>query len=213
MVISINGIKKDIPSCFEELTTRQYQLLIPELAKPLADRNYFQIFQIIADTDFKGYEPTSDNEVTIWNAINWIDYVAIKDELPKVLDFNGNIVTLPKKVKASSIGQNIQLKQLLEKSKYLEENISWATAIYLQPLIDGSKFNSDRVAEIKQEIDKMPAYLIRPIGFFLLMSALPHGNGRMSFLKKMTNSLTKKLGRISLNLRRSQGSISLQTLR
>ena len=214
MVISLNGVKKDIPDCFERLTAKQYELLVPEFAKEIEARDHFKMFNILAGTDFKDYHANSENEVTIWNAIRWIYETTFTfSTMPTVLDYEGKIITLPKKVKALSIGQNIALKQLIEKSKYVEENICAACAIYLQPIIDGAKFNPDRVDDVKKVIESMPAYLIRPIGFFLLRSANSRGSGRTNYLSRMRNNLTTNLGRMLPFLRKSAGSIDLRTYR
>lgn len=219
MVITLNGERKELASSWKELSTKHFQLLVPELAKPVADRDYFKIFQVLTDTQFDGYELTSENEVTIWNAVKWIveEPFQFSEELPKVLAVphkgSTKIITLPKKIKALTIGQNINLKQVLEKSKYLDEKIIDAVAIYLQPLIDEAKFNSDRVSEIKKDIEAMPVYLIRPIGFFLFKSVWPHGTGRVSYWKQIKNSLTSKLGRTLPAWQRSAGSISIPILR
>lgn len=215
MVITLNGERKEMASSWMELSTRHYERLIPELSKQIDERDYFKIFQILTDTNFKGYEPTSENEVTIWNAVKWIveEQFQFSEVLPKVLSFKDQIITIPKKIKALSIGQNIALKQVLERSKFMDENISIAVAIYLQPLIDGSKFNSDRVSEIKKDIEQMPVYLIRPIGFFLFKSVYPHGNGQVSYWQRIKNNLIMKLGRALPNWQRSQGSISIPTSR
>ncbi|MEY4931159.1 MAG: hypothetical protein RI909_1883 [Bacteroidota bacterium] len=211
MVITLNGERKEMASSWMELSTKHYERLVPELSKPVEQRDYFKIFQILTDTDFKGYEPTLENEVTIWNAMKWIveEQFQFSEALPKVLSFKDQIITIPNKIKALSIGQNIALKQLLERSKFMDESISSAVAIYLQPLIDGTKFNSDRVSEIKKEVESMPVYLIRPIGFFLFKSVYPHGNGRVSFWQRIKNNLTMKQGRILQSWQRSQGSISI----
>ena len=213
MVINLNGVKKDIPDCFERLTARQYEMLVPELAKEMEARDHFAMFNILAGTDFKDYHANSENEVTIWNAIRWIYEQSFTSTMPTVLKIEDKIITVPKKIKAMTIGQNIALRQLIEKSKYVEENICAACAIYLQPLIDGTKFNPDRVDDVKKVIEAMPAYLIRPIGFFLLTSALPRGNGQTNFLSRMKNNLTISLGRMLPFLQKSGGSIVTRTSR
>jgi hypothetical protein len=200
MVINLNGTKKNIPSCFEELTTKQYERIISEwgIEKPLVERDFFKLFQILCDTNYTDFHATSENEVTIWNAVRWFvesDF-QFSDQLPKVLEINYKVLTMPKRVQALSIGQNIHLKQLLSKSKYMEENLSIACAIYLQPLYDGKKFDYDRALELKEVIEQMPAYLIRPIGFFLLTSALPHGRITVSRWQRMKNNLTERVAKM-----------------
>jgi len=198
MVIILNGERKEIPSCFEELTTKQWELIVPELAKPLVERDYFHIFNILSGTSFTDYHATAENEVTIWNAVRWIveQPFVTNDEFPKVLEIEGKLITLPKRVEKLSIGQNIHLKQLLNDSKYVEENLSSAVAIYLQPIYDNKKFDYDRALELKAIVEQMPMYLIRPIGFFLLTSASVHGNKHMSNWRRILNSLTQRCARM-----------------
>ena len=189
MVITVNGERKEIPECFEALTAQQYELMVPEFAKEIDERDHFRIFQILAGTEFADFHATAENEVTIWNAIRWLyEQPFVFGDVPKVLKINDKVVIIPKDIKKLSIGQNIHLKQLLSETTYLEENISAACAIYMQPLYEERKFDFDRAMELKKVIEGMPAYLIRPIGFFLLNHALPHGRKQTSFLRRMISS-------------------------
>jgi len=220
MVISLNGERKEIPSCFEELTTKQYERIISEwgIEKPLVERDFFKLFQIFCDTDFTDFHATSENEVTIWNAVRWFveSEFQFSEELPKVLQVTHNgiskTITIPKRIEALSIGQNIHLKQLLTKSKYLEEQLSASVAIYLQPLYDEKKFDYDRAMELKESIEQMPAYLIRPIGFFLLKSALPRGTNTVNRWQKMKNNLTERAVKMWPISQVFTGSTRLKTL-
>ena len=209
MVINLNGIRKDIASCYEQLTTRKYELLIPEFAVETKDRDHFKIFQILAGTDFKDYHATSENEVTIWNAIRWLYEQPFEFEMPKVLRIiegeKNRLVTIPKDITKLSIGQNIVLKQIVARSKYLEENLSAACSVYLQPLFDEAKFDEDRAQELKKTIEEMPVYLIRPIGFFLLMHASKTGRRQTSLWQKILNNLRQNSGATLRPLQRSQG--------
>lgn len=203
MAIKLNGKDYDCPVCYEELKTRHYQrMMSPEWEpdKPIVERDYFKLFCILTDSDFKSFHATSENEVTIWNAIKWVIETPFNppNEIPKYLKLGDKIVTVPLNMKALSIGQNIHLRQVLDKSTYLEEGISMATAIYLQPEYDQQKFNYDKALELEKIIREMPIYLIRPIGFFLLMSAVKSGTNPMNFLKKIRHNLTGKLKRMSL---------------
>ena len=210
MVITIEGIKKDIPSCYEQLTTRQYELLIPELAKDIVDRDHFKMFQVLANTSFQEFHATSENEVTIWNAIKWLYEQHFEfGEMPKVLRIvecdKDRIVRIPKDVTKLSIGQNVRLKQIIAESKYLEENLSAAVAVYLQPLFDEAKFEDDRAMEFKETIEQMPVYLIRPIGFFLLTHASGSGGRQVSLWRRTLNNLGQSLSAMSQLWQRSQG--------
>lgn len=209
MVIRINGERKEVPSCFEEITTLQYEKIVKEweLDKPIEERDYFKLFNILTDSNFTAVESTPELEATIWNVIRWIveQPFYFSEELPKVLKINEVIVDIPRDIRGLSIGQNIHLKQALSKSKYVEANLSEAVAIYLQPLYDKKKFNYDRAVELKKEIEQMPVYLIRPIGFFLFKNVNQHGSGLTIFLKKMKINLMQKLGVASLTLHKYQG--------
>jgi hypothetical protein len=204
MEIIINDKRKEIPSCFEELKAKEYELLVPEWAKETRDP--FKEFCIVSGTNFESFVATPENEVTIWNCVKWMyEPINLSTEIPKVLKVNEKALTIPKDVRKLSIGQNIHLKQVVQEAKYLDENISIACAIYLQPLYDESKFDYDKALELKKLIEEMPAYLIRPIGFFLLSHALPHGRKQMSSLRRMTNNLMQRCAEMLLPSQRLQG--------
>lgn len=212
MVISINGKRHEIPSCFEELTTKQWQLLVPEFAKDLDQRDHFKIFQILAGTEYNDFHANVENEVTVWNCIRWL-YEQSFDvaELPKVLKIGQRTVDIPRKVEKLSIGQNIHLKQILSGSFYQDEKLADAVAVYLQPIYDRDKFNFDRAMEFKEEIEQMPAYLIRPIGFFLFKSVLKSGRMPTSRWQKILSNLMLICGRMWPRSLRLQGLYLLKT--
>jgi len=210
MEIIINDKRTQIPSCFEELKAREYELLVPEWAKDT--RNPFKEFCIVAGTNFESFVNSEENEVTIWNCVKWMyEPINLNTEIPKVLKVNERTLTIPMDVKKLSIIQNIHLKQLVQEAKYLDENVSIACAIYLQPLYDDAKFDYDRALELKKVIEEMPAYLIRPIGFFLLRHALPPGRKPMSSLKRMTNNLMQRCAGMWQPSQRLQGSFPSRT--
>jgi len=212
MVVIINGKRHEIPSCFEELTTKQWERLVPEFAKDVDNRDHFKIFQILSGTEFNDFQATAENEVTIWNCIRWLYEQEFKfAEVPTVLNVNKRMITIPKRVDSLSIGQNIHLKQLLSGAAYQDEKISDAVAIYLQPLYDEKKFNYERAMEFKADIEKMPAYLIRPIGFFLFASVSKYGRKPTNSWQKIQNSLTQICERMWPHSLKLTGSYPLKT--
>ena len=212
MVINLNGVKKDIPSCYEEMTARQYEMIVPEFAKELEQRDHFKIFQILTGTDYKDFEPTAENEVTIWNAIRWLYEQPFEfGDVPKVVTIKDKLLSIPEDITELSIGQNIHLKQILGESKYLEENICSACAIYLQPLYDDAKFNFKRAMQLKEEVEKMPAYIVRPIGFFLLNHASTPGRKQTNSLKRMISNLMRRCAKTLQRWQRSNDSYRLRT--
>jgi len=215
MVVKINGEKKEVPCCYAELTTKQYQRIVSEwdFEKPIEDRDFFALFNIITDNQFTHFENTPENEVTVWNVVRWIveEPFQFSKELPKVLVINGKIIDIPKDIRALSIGQNIMLKQTLSKSKVMEANLAEAVAIYIQPLYDGKKFNGERAKELIKEIEQLPAHIVYPIGFFLFKNVLKHGNGQMNFLKRIKTNLMARLSRALLNSHRLTGYMRMLT--
>lgn len=178
--LKLNGEPVLCPSCYEEIKTRHYVRILKEWDQTvdIADRDYFQLFQILTDTAFSDFSRTVENEITFHNAISWILTQDFKFSqiLPKVLWYKDKAIDIPQEPGELSIGQNIHLRRdYIDKSKVLEENISIAAAIYLQPRVDNGQFSMKRAIEIAKDFDEMPAYLIYPIGFFLLRRAMTFG--------------------------------------
>jgi len=200
MVITLNGKKYECPVCYEELKTRHWQRMKSpewEPEKPLLERDAFKLFCILTDSEFKTFHATSENEVTIWNAVKWVydQPFEFTSDVPPYLQIGEKIISVPKDMRALSIGQNIHLRQVLDSLQYLEEGLSMAAAIYLQPVYDESKFNYEKAVELEKQIREMPAYLIRPIGFFLLRNAVESGKKPMNFLKRIQHNLSEILRR------------------
>lgn len=200
--IKLNGKKYLIPSSWKEVTTIQYIRIITEWAssaEDIADRDFFILINIFTGLNFKRFERTIDNEITLTSALEWVitEPFRFQDTLPKVLKIGNKSVSIPEDPRELSIGQNIHLRRdFIEKSKYLEENISIATAIYLQPIIDNSLFKINRAKEISKQLEDMPAYLIYPIGFFLLRRALGFGGKPAKFWPLLKISLSTMFGRM-----------------
>lgn len=148
-----------------------------EPEKDIADRDYVKLLSILVGKSFAGMENTIENEITLIDAIGWVVFspFTFSTELPKVLQIGTQVVDIPPHPKQLSIEQNIHLRRRMEKSNTLEENIAMATAIFLQPNIDGKKFSIERVNQICTQIEEMPVYLVYPVGFFFLQSVLNYG--------------------------------------
>lgn len=196
-------------SCYEELKVRHYVRMLKEWGSDgsdIADRDYFQLLGILTDSNFSAMEQTLENQVTLTSLLGWVITQPFKfnSELPKALELCGKKVTIPQDPRELSIGQNIHLRRdFIDKSTILEENISIATAIYLQPIIDNSLFNIARAKEIAKEIDEMPISVIYPIGFFLLERALKFGQKPEKTWPVLKISLKETLRNLFLKWRRS----------
>lgn len=193
--LELNGNPYQCASCKEELTIGQYQRILKEWGieqEDLLKRDNLGLFGILTGTNFKVGELDDESEQAIYEAILWCfteDFKYSK-ELPAVLDIGGKIIELPKKIGGCSIGQNIILKQLIDSSRYVEETISMATAIFLQPEYSGDKFDYAKAKKLEAEIAKMPATLIYPVGFFLLSRAGKIGQKPDGIWHRMKSSLS-----------------------
>lgn len=215
--LTLDGTKVLCPRCYDELKTGVYERIIREWdpeESDLARRDFYKLFNILTSTDQK-IKDTPENDATIWNAVGWYVTEAFKfsAELPKVLEIDGKKISIPRKVGALGSGQNIILRQRIQESKYMEENISIAVAIMLQPLYDNSKFNIDSALELEEKIREMPIYLTHPVGFFFLQTAGIHGAKPTNDLRRILGSLKRNLKRMLPRWRRSESSGSLTTYR
>lgn len=198
--IHINDKRGYIPSCWEEVTVWQYiKILDWEPDKDVADRDYVKLLNILTGDKFAGMEDTIENEITLIDAVGWVVFsqFAFSKEIPKVLQGSTWTVDVPTNIRELSIGQNIHVRREIEKCKVLEQAIPIATAIYLQPLIDKTKFDLNRAKEIAKEIEQMPIYLIHPIGFFLLNHVLTPGRSSVKTWPRVNFNLNKMLKRLS----------------
>lgn len=201
ITLLLNETKVLCPVCYEELTTGTYQRIIREWdpdEPDLAKRDFFRLFSILTKTNYKAFAQTSENEVTLWNAISWFIDQPFKfsKELPKVLLIGDKMVEVPKKVSSLSSGQNVLLRQAIFKCRFMEEAISIATAICMQPGYDNTKFDVERALELEKTILEMPVYLTYPIGFFLLMNARLPGMMPTNGWRQTPRSLKQTLKRM-----------------
>jgi len=175
----INGKKIHCPRSYEELKTRHYQRIVTEWQpeeKDLYKKDFFKLFCILTDTDYASFVKTPENEAAIWESVRWFVEQPFKfDEKPPVMLQVGfkwlvlpKTVRIPKSTGTLSIGQNIVVKQRLEKSKYPDGDLAFVTAVFLQPIYDNAQFDMDRVKDLENIILEMPIAKIYPIGFFLL---------------------------------------------
>jgi len=209
--VKINGRTHGCASSYEETKTRQYVRIVKEWDqdKDIADRDYFKLQNILMDTAYVRNDNDVVNDITIMDCVGWIitQPFEFNKELPKVLEIGGKTIMIPRDPASLSIGQNIHLRRdYLDKSTCLEENMSIATAIYLQPIIDGGKFSMSRARDLAKEIDEMSISLIYPIGFFLLNRAMTFGLPSESLWSRILSSPSRMFARMLRDLQKSIGS-------
>lgn len=197
VAVKLNGENFQCPTSWEEISTKQYIRIAKEWdrEKDIADRDYFKLFNILTDGKFTAFKGDAVSDASIINCVGWVitEEFAFSETLPKVLVIKGKAVDVPQDPSELSIGQNIHLRRdYIEKTELLAENIAIATAIYLQPVIDG-KFSISRAQELCKEIEQMPAHVIYPIGFFLLKRAMRFGLHSESLWSRIKTNLKQTL--------------------
>jgi hypothetical protein len=198
--VRINGRRYFCPSSWHEVTVKQYVQIMTqwEPEKDVAERDYSKLLGILIGDQYKGIIKELGINVTLINLVGWVVTEPFKfaDRLPLGLKIMGKNVPVPQDFLEVSIGQMIHLRRdFMEKAGFLEENISIAAAILLQPYIDDDKFNLSRAKEIAREIDKMSIVNIYPVGFFLLKHAMSFGKMPTKPWPRILTNLRKMFGR------------------
>ena len=192
-----------LPRSYSELTTRVYERIFREwgMEPPIEERDYAHLFTILYDEPGTIFRAGSvEVEEIMWQKVRWVveQAPALGDALPKTFVLGGNALEVPEKVGALSFGQNIVLRQLLDKGKYLNEFIGMAIAIYLQPLADGAKFSKARAFKLYEtEIAQRPISETFALGFFLLTHVRTGGQQSQSeWLRTLSNLITRLRNRL-----------------
>lgn len=189
-----NEKKVKCPAGWHEVTTDIAQ----QIAQWTGDK--IELFNILTGTNYAKVKADTSLGSVFFDAINFVYFPSpvANAPLPKVLQIDrGHIIEIPKKIGALTIGQSIAVRERLEQveariAKSIEtspnkfcftgnfmydEAISFAVAVYLQPLYDNAEFDLDRAKNLEQFILQMPITDIYPVGFFLLTQQLKSGSG------------------------------------
>jgi len=206
-----NREKVRCPAGWHEVTVDMAQ----RIAQWSGDK--IELFNILTGTSYAKIKADTSLGSAFFDAINFAYFPATvaNEPLPKVLRIDaGHIIEIPKKVGSLTIGQAIAVRERLEQVEkrlsetpktyffktskeeigvsYYEEAISFAVAVYLQPLYDKAEFDLNRAKNLEQFILKMPITLIYPIGFFLLSQHLKSGNGLIQAFQAMLWDLKQR---------------------
>lgn len=197
--LTFNGKAGDAPNSYNDLTLGQFQDIYAkwELEKPVEERDFYKLFCIL-NPRFSEVKHSPENEEAVWILTSWVILEAIpysKENILKMITIYGKQIELPEKIGQLSIIQNVVLIQLLEKAKYLEECLTMALAVYLQPLFDGKKFSLKRAQELEKLVRQLPASEVYGTAFFIVKSAQRNGTLPSSTLRPILNNLKLKLKR------------------
>jgi hypothetical protein len=176
-VTTSKGISEiSVPDGWDAMPAAMYQ----KLASEWDGSDLIRLFSILSGHSYKALYNSKDRELEsgLIAATHFIyeQKPAFKEQdCPKVFKYNGREIPVPKDLASLSIGQNIHIYQRLTTAKCYDELISLACAVYLQPEIDNSEFNSERAFKIEKEIEAMPVTEVYPLGFFLLRPLIKSG--------------------------------------
>jgi hypothetical protein len=212
---SNNDQRVSVPGSWEECSVRIYQDI--ERACPLHD-DPVKIFSVMTRTSYTGLLETAheDLEAAIYQATAFIHQTQSfrSAPLPKAIKLRGRNIILPTELQRLTIGQNFQIRQAMEQAKKKEETLetllSLATAVFLQPIVDGGEWNYTKAKELEQEILELNIFEIYPIGFFFLSKLNNSGpSGLLYWLRNLTRSNRRLPSSLKLNYSsRSQTSSS-----
>ncbi len=216
------GNRIKLPDCWANCSTAIFQRIVKEWEpdKELKDRSRVKLFSIMLNRDISLITDSHDEELeaALWECTRFVyeessDFTRLR--APKGINIEGKHLTLPTDLGRMSIGQNIHVRDelatgalLISDGNYHAARVSLVTAIYLQPLFDGSKFDFNRAKELEQVILRMPIFLIYPIGFFFLNRLKNYGNGWRPTLNRMTLRIATSV-RLLLSSRRAQNLMTI----
>ena len=176
-----------IPDDWDQVSTEKFELMHSDWDAS----DIVKLFSIMTGSEYKWLFNKVDPslERTLIQSMKFVTNQNYKKgSVPKTITIDSRIVNIPSRIGGLSIGQSIHVRQKMEEVKVLEQCLSYATAIYLQPLYDRAEFNHDSVMILHKKIQKMPITEIYPIGFFLLSRLTRSGS---DFMSKVRNTFIR----------------------
>jgi len=189
------------PVAWLEMTLAVFQRLYQERNE---GDDPIRIFSILTGTKYEQLwnEQSEILEAEIYRAVAFIKNAPqtfrVKPGKDEVIRISGKKVHYPTRLDKLTIGQNFMIRSRLEKAEKeglpLETLVSYAAAVYLQPLVDEAPFNVDRANEIEQELLTRNIYDVFPIGFFWLSKLNNSGAGGLLYwLQKKRQTARRKM--------------------
>lgn len=183
--LKIGEIKTNIPTSWDEITLRQYM----DLQTYREDLNILRLLSILTGVEYRillNVNADSFDE-RIMDSIEFIkepiDIYTLEES--DVLDWKGRELKVPDP-STHTIGQKLALQSKIRQLQETGEGshailVSYAIAIYMQPLIDKSEFDDTRVEEIRNDVLALPLVKAYPLGSFFL-------DGWIMFLRSSVNT-------------------------
>lgn len=200
---SSKGVREiPFPDCWEPhdkkvtpCTTRQFI----QIATEWDGQDLIKLFSILSGMEYKVISTTFDPvlEAQLIESCRFVYETPMKfkeAKLPHWIEIGGKQIRIPAHVGGLSIGQNIHVRQAIDKAAIVDKEtgeitvnadglIGFVTAIYLQPLVDGIDFDYHCAMELEQKVLDLPIYKTYPLGIFFLNKLMKPGT---SFTKRLS---------------------------
>jgi len=160
-----------IPTSYNELTLKQFLAI-----RNLKEDNSISILSILSGLDRSVWEQCTDLSIGE-KLLPYIEYFKtpfnVESYLPDYLSIDGKSYKRPKAVDSVSFGQVERIKEELSSLSKVNakdfESFGILIAIMMQPIIDNSKYNYERVNEILPLVMDCKLEEAWPLGSFFLM--------------------------------------------
>jgi hypothetical protein len=193
IVFKINGKRYDLPTSYDDVTYAQYIAL---LTLPNTLIHQIHLFTGIPIETLQSAELKNLEKIAL--ALSFINLSPKAEEGPR--DIGKYFV--PKDVTIESLGQFEDLRALIHRRptdlSTIENNLLWcdlcleACSIYVQKLKDG-KYDSQKVAGVKEELKNYPAMPIIQTGSFFFGKLLSTLTGTTSRYQSLSQRLRRLL--------------------
>lgn len=183
VTLKINKKRFKCPTSKEEITLHQYQQLMSDWD----GKDLVKLLSILIGHDYKGLGDADDYELesSLWNVVHFVfnsEFYFDNSDMPKSIRVGNIDITIPTDLGNLSLEQAIHVRQRMQsvtdadESADLNQCMSFALAVYLQPEYDNGPFDMDRALILEDKLLQMPIVDLHPIGFFLLNRVLRYGN-------------------------------------
>lgn len=192
--VRIGSISAQLPASWDEVTLGHYI----EMAKHSDDLSIIRLLSILSGVNYvvllNVNAETFDERVI--DHMNFIREPIDVHSLPEVesLAINGKTYPLPDPGKCT-IGQKLALQSQIRIGQDMNtlhaDLVATAVAIYMQPLIDGTPFDDERIDSIREMVLQLPLKQVYPAGSFFLhgsvkylkLSGTPYSQGTQPMRK------------------------------
>lgn len=199
-----------IPTSYEELTVQQFVAI--SKTTDLVD-----ILSILSDIPRGDWLNCSDIDIDITLA-PWLAWLNIKKDWaalqpPQSIKVGERVIVVPRNLRVHTWGQKLLLEKIWRSVVNGQVNeadaISESVAIYLQPAISNSKFDDNKIDEVKAIINELPIVDIYPIASFFFAKFIQSSKSKA---KHSVTPLTKFKSKRVLSGLRSSALLALLTL-